>query len=106
MPAVKLNISLDEPVARTLRQRAVEAGKSTSRYLADLIVKDAQRHQDELAAEGYQALSAEGARFAAEAWSVAQETWPVWEDGTENLTTLDESEQHTGVDRESEAKTR
>jgi hypothetical protein len=78
MPAVKLNISLDEPVARTLRRRAVEAGKSTSRYLADLVLEDAQRHQDELAAEGYRVLSSDTADFAAAAWPVGQETWPEW----------------------------
>ena len=78
MPAIKLNISLDEPVARTLRRRAGEAGKSTSRYLADLINEDARRHQDELAAEGYRVLSADTSEFVAAAWPLATETWPDW----------------------------
>ena len=83
MSAVKLNISLDEPVARTLRRRAVEAGKSTSRYLADLIVEDARRSQDELAAEGYRLLSTDTADFAAVALPLAREIWPEWEDTVE-----------------------
>jgi hypothetical protein len=79
MPAIKLNISLEEEVVRTLRRCASEDCKSTSRYLADLIRDDARRRQDALAAEGYRLLSADTASFAAAAWPLACETWPEWE---------------------------
>jgi hypothetical protein len=82
MPAVKLNISLDEEVVRTLKKRASEARKSTSRYLADLIQDDARRQQDALAAEGYQLLSSDTASFAGAAWTLANEAWSEWEQET------------------------
>src|SRR5438445_8344439 len=80
MAAIKLNISLDENAARTLRRRAAEVGKPASRYLADLIEEDAKRSQDELAAEGYRALSADTAGFAAQVWAIAAEWWPAWDE--------------------------
>ena len=56
MAAVKLNFSLDEQVAILLRQRASELKVPASRYLADLVLQDKRRQQDQLAAEGYQLL--------------------------------------------------
>lgn len=80
MPTVKLNISLDREVAETLRRRAAELNKPASRYLADLIREEDQRHQDELAAEGYRLLSSDTAEFTAAAWPLAVELWPPWDD--------------------------
>ena len=53
MPVVKLNISLDETIAKKLRIQANELRKPVSRYIADLVHADSQRAQDELADEGY-----------------------------------------------------
>jgi hypothetical protein len=83
MSAIKLNISLEEEVVRTLRRRAADMQKSVSRYLADLIEADVRRHQDELAAEGYRLLSSDTGSFAAAAWPLAAETWPAWAEGAE-----------------------
>jgi hypothetical protein len=79
MPTVKLNISLNADVARTLRRRAEELRKPASHYLTDLIREDVRRHQDELAAEGYRLLSADTASFAAAALPLAAEVRPEWE---------------------------
>jgi len=73
-----MNISLDEGTARKLRERAAEEAKPASRYLADLVAADAKRAEDELAAEGYRVLGAEGLEFAEAAMRIAHETWPEW----------------------------
>jgi len=78
MPVVKLNVSLDEQVAATLRRRATELNKPASRYLADLILEDARRSQDELAEEGYRLLSEDTGRFAEAALPLARDIWPEW----------------------------
>ena len=78
---VKVNFSFDEHVARLMRQRAAELEVPTSRYLADLVLKDERRLQDDLAAEGYRLLSADSVDFAAIALPVALETWPEREAG-------------------------
>jgi hypothetical protein len=80
MAAVRLNISLDAEIAKTLRRRAAETRKPVSRYLADLVEEDARRSQDELSAEGYRALAAGTAAFAEEAWAVAAAWWPAWDE--------------------------
>lgn len=79
MATVKLNISLEESVLGLLRDRAAELQVPASRYLAELIRADARRRQDELAAEGYRALSADTAEWAEAALPLALETWPEWE---------------------------
>jgi hypothetical protein len=80
MSVVKLNISLDEEVAGTLRRNAREAGKPASRYLAELIKADEDRRRDQLAIEGYGLLSGETCAFAEAALRLADETWPEWRD--------------------------
>jgi hypothetical protein len=79
MSAVKLNFSLDAQVAVLMRQRAAELKVPTSRYLSDLVLQDVRRQQDELAAEGYQLLSADTAAFVDAALPLAAEIWPKWE---------------------------
>jgi hypothetical protein len=83
MAVVKMNISLDEQVARTLRRLAADDDKPASRLLAELVVAEEKRRRDELAEEGYRLLAGDNARFAADAWKIALETWPEWEHGTE-----------------------
>jgi hypothetical protein len=78
MAVVKMNVSLDAETAHALRRCAAESHKPISRYLADLIQADARKRLDALAAEGYRALSGDTAKFAAEAWPIAAETWPEW----------------------------
>src|ERR1700722_10455712 len=79
MAAVKLNFSLDEQVAILLRQRASELKVPASRYLADLVLQDKRRQQDQLAAEGYRLLSTDTGTFVSAAVPLATETWPEWE---------------------------
>lgn len=79
MPVVKLNLSVDPAVAETLRERAKEEGKPLSRYLSDLIERDARRRRDEVAAIGYWELSQDTGAFAEAALPVAGEVWPEWE---------------------------
>lgn len=79
MPFTKLNISLDAAVAATLRRRAAEEGKTMSRYLAELVVRDARSRQEELAAEGYRLLGPQGLEFSEAARPLAAEAWPAVE---------------------------
>jgi hypothetical protein len=76
LATLRLTISLNQEVALLLRQRASELRKPVSRYLADLIREDARKQQDELAAEGYNLLSADTGVFAAAAWSLVAQSWP------------------------------
>jgi hypothetical protein len=86
MSAVKLNFSLDDQIAILMRQRAAELKIPTSRYLADLVLQDVRRQQDQLAAEGYQLLSADTAAFVDAALPLAAEIWPEWEMNTQEGT--------------------
>jgi hypothetical protein len=79
MAVVKLNVSLEEQVAAMLRKRSAELKKPASRYLADLILEDAQRSRDELAEEGYRLLSADTRSFADAALPLSLEVWPEWQ---------------------------
>jgi hypothetical protein len=106
MATVKLNISLDAEVANTLRRRAAELRKPTSRYLADLIREEVRRHEDELAAEGYGALSVDTAGFAAAAWPLAVEVWSGWEDEASSQRSAHGSPEEGGDAPESEAEAR
>ncbi len=80
MASVKMNFSFDEEVAALLRRRCAEVRKPASRYVADLVMKEAGEQRDELAAEGYRVLSRDTAEFAAAAGALAPETWPEWEE--------------------------
>ena len=106
MATVKLNISLDAEVADTLRRRATELRKPTSRYLADLIHEDVRRHEDELAAEGYRVLSEDAAGFAAAAWPLAAEVWSVWEGEATDQRPTDGTPEEGGDASKAEAETR
>jgi len=77
---VKMNFSLDAGVAQTLKRRAQEQGKSASRYLSELVERDANTAREELAATGYRALALETRGFADDALPLAAETWPGWEE--------------------------
>jgi hypothetical protein len=79
MPSIKMNISLDASVAATLRRRSREISKPASRYISDLIVEDERAQRDALAAEGYRALSGESRELEEEAWKIAAEGWPEWD---------------------------
>lgn len=78
MATVKLNLSMETDVVATLRERSAALGKTMSGFLADLVRAEAQRSQDELAAEGYRLLSNDFESFAAAALPLAEETWPAW----------------------------
>ena len=80
MPAIKLNISLDERVAATMRRRASELGAPASRYLSDLIMADDRTRREELAEEGYRILAEETRRFVEDTSGTTLEGWPVWEE--------------------------
>ena|SRR5437899_194541 len=97
MPTVKMNISLDAEVAKTLKRRAAELRKPTSRYLADLIQEEARRHQDELATEGYRALSADTASFASAAWPLAAAVWSEWDSQGSGATVACDGEEKKGA---------
>lgn len=75
MGVVKLNLSLDEEVAATMRHRAAEQGVPVSQYLARLIREEERRREDALAEEGYRLLSEESLEFATGALPLAHETW-------------------------------
>lgn len=75
MAHVKLNISLDDEVARHVRQRAHESNQTISGYLSALVRDDARRAQDELAAEGYRELAEDLRSFARDASAIAHEVW-------------------------------
>jgi hypothetical protein len=83
MSVVRMNISLEADVARTLKRCAAEDAKPASRYLADLVEADARRREIELAKEGYRVLGAEGLEFAEAAMQIAHETWPEWNEDDE-----------------------
>jgi hypothetical protein len=104
MPTVKLNISLDTEVANTLRRRAAELRKPTSRYLADLIREDVRRQQDELAAEGYRVLSEDTSGFAAAAWRLAPEVWSASEGEASSPRPGERTPKESGDAPESEAE--
>ncbi len=80
MPAVKLNISLNDKTAQTLRRRAAECRQPASKYLADLIERDEKRALDELAEEGYRLLSADTKEVAEAFWPLIRETLPPWDE--------------------------
>lgn len=82
MSTVKLNLSLDAEVVSTIRTRAAIQGKSMSGYLADLVRQEQQQSLDDLAAEGYRALSHDTSGFAEDALPLASETWPAWSSET------------------------
>lgn len=86
MPAIKLNISLDEKVAVTLRRFAVEDRKPASRILAELIRAEEKRRLDELAEEGYRLLDEDTRKFVDDTWPTAAEGWPDWKDGPDEQT--------------------
>jgi hypothetical protein len=75
MPAEKMSFSFEPRVAETLRRRAEEQGKPASRYLADLVERDARQARDELAAVGYREFAAEQLAFAEDALAIASEDW-------------------------------
>lgn len=75
MGIVKLNLSLDEEIAATMRSRAAEQGIPVSQYLARLIREEERRREDALAEEGYRLLSEESLEFAERALPLAHETW-------------------------------
>jgi len=75
---VKVNVSLDGEVVSSMRRRAEESGLTVSGYLSRLVAEDARRAQDELAAEGYRALSEDLKAFAGNATAIAHEVWPEW----------------------------
>jgi hypothetical protein len=83
MTAIKLNLSFEPHTAELVRARARALGKPVSRYLADLVESDAQCARDQLAAEGYRALSADNREFADASTSLAQEIWPEWSEARE-----------------------
>jgi hypothetical protein len=56
-----------------------EERAAVSSYRADLAEANACSVQDRLAAEGYQALSANTGEFVAAAWPLAVGTWPDWQ---------------------------
>ena len=78
--SVKRNFSFEPRVAELLSRRAQEEGKPASRYLAELVERDARSAQDQLAAIGYCEMSAEAVSFAESALPLAAETWPAWEE--------------------------
>ena len=51
-----VTISLDDDLARTVRVRAAECDKSVSRYIADLLRKEAAPHGDSTALPGRKEL--------------------------------------------------
>jgi hypothetical protein len=75
---VKLNFSLTEEVALTLRRRAAEANMPVSQFLGHLIIKSERQRTEELAEEGYRLLSAESLNFANSASPLAGEVWSDW----------------------------
>ena len=86
MSVIKMNVSLDERVVKTLKQRAAALKKPASRYLSDLILEEARRYQDELAEEGYRLLSEDTGQFAEAALPLAREVWPDWVNEAEETT--------------------
>ena len=76
MPVTKLNISLESSVASSLRRRAAEEGKTMSRYLTELILRDTRSRQEELAGEGYRLLGSQGLEFSERALPLVDEAWP------------------------------
>jgi hypothetical protein len=80
MPVIKLNISLEDRVAKTLKRRARERAMPASRYIADLIEKDEKRELDTLAEEGYRLLSGDISQVDPGAYHMIRETLPPWED--------------------------
>lgn len=79
MSHVKISLSLEESVAASMRRLASEDGMPLSQYLGRLVREDEKRRRDELAEEGYRALSAESLAFAREGEALLHETWPEWE---------------------------
>jgi hypothetical protein len=76
--AVKMNFSFDAGVAEAIRQRAREQGKPASRYVSDLVERDARQAREDLAAAGYREVAAAAQEFAQAAGPTAAETWPDW----------------------------
>ena len=66
-------------------------------YLADLIQEEARRHQDELATEGYRALSADTASFASAAWPLAAAVWSEWDSQGSGATVACDGEEKKGA---------
>ena len=81
MAVVKLNISLDDRVAKTLKRRARERAMPASRYIAELIETDEKREMDKLAEEGYRLLSADVKQVEDEHWPLIADTLPPWSEG-------------------------
>ncbi len=80
MASIKLNISMEDRAAETLRRRAAETGKPMGRFLADLVEAEARQAQDALAEEGYRVLSEDTSAFAKLAWPLAKELPWVWDE--------------------------
>lgn len=72
---MRINVTLDEPTAQSLRRRANARNQSMPRYLAEMAKAEARRHDDELAEEGYRLLAGDTKIFADDALAIAAEDW-------------------------------